>query len=283
VSKQQDWKHLYALFITELLFNHNGTETQSIHNVESRCVLCAFVVKNMQICNAKTINMHIHFIQHVPFEYPSSIIDWVITNNHIYSFTKIYESATYPSVDSFDALIIMGGPMGVYEEDLHDWIVPQTAFIKTAIDANKKVLGVCLGSQFIAKALGSKVYPHTLKEIGWWPVEKVNDQAFIKTLPSTFTTFHWHGDTFDLPTGATHLFKSEGCLQQGFIYNDHVIALQFHMEVKEDLLNDMTDHEKGQLAADTYVQTEQQIHAQLELQVPLQQQFMFSLLQNFLG
>ena len=94
----------------------------------------------------------------------------------------------------------------------------------------------------VAEALGAKVYSHAVKEIGWFPVEKVFNHPLTDFLPPTFTTFHWHGDTFNLPNGAIQLFKTKACDQQGFVYN-HVATLQFHMEVREDLLQEMAAHE----------------------------------------
>jgi len=225
--------------------------------------------------------MKIHFIQHVAFEYPGSLIDWTAEHNHTISFTKIFESIAFPALTGFDMLVIMGGPMGVYEEEKYDWLKKEKPFIKSAIDAKKKVLGICLGAQFIADVLGAKVYPHTLKEIGWWPVEKVNNHPLVQHLPQQFTTFHWHGDTFTLPEGAIHLFKSKGCEQQGFIYNNHVAGLQFHMEVKPDLLNGMTEHERRSLIPEGFVQSEQDIVAGIEKHIPFQKEFMTGFVETF--
>src|ERR1700748_664607 len=133
--------------------------------------------------------MHIHFIQHMPFENPGTIADWVKEKNHFTTYTNIFEGANFPSIDSFDMLVIMGGVMGVYEEDQYEWMAAEKSFIKNSIKANKKVLGICLGSQFIAEALGAKVFPHTKKEIGWFEVEKALPHKLTEHLPQTFTTF----------------------------------------------------------------------------------------------
>ena len=90
--------------------------------------------------------MHIHFIQHMPFENPGSIADWAKEKNYTTSYTKIFEDANFISIDSFDVLVIMGGVMGVYEEDKYEWMKAEKTFIKKSIEANKKVLGVCLGA-----------------------------------------------------------------------------------------------------------------------------------------
>jgi len=226
--------------------------------------------------------MHIHFIQHVAFEYPGSILDWVTESNHTTSFTRIFESTEFPALDVFDLLVILGGPMGVYEEDKYPWLKDEKSFIKAAIEAHKKVLGVCLGSQFIANVLGEEVYPHSLKEIGWWPVQKTGMHSLTAALPEEFTTFHWHGDTFRLPKGAVQLFQSEGCTQQGFVYGRLVAGLQFHMEVKEDLLNGMTEHERSELTGERYVQTEEIIKSYISSEVPKQEGYMKIFMKAFI-
>src|SRR5688572_23524659 len=116
--------------------------------------------------------MRIHFIQHVAFESPGYLLQWAEEHQHTISFTRIYESPVFPSVDDIDWLIVMGGPMGSYQEDQYSWLKAEKEFIRAVIDAGKKVLGICLGSQLVAAALGAKVYPHVQKEIGWWPVKK---------------------------------------------------------------------------------------------------------------
>lgn len=227
--------------------------------------------------------MRIHFIQHMPFEYPASIADWAAEKNYISTYTKVFEDALFPSIDSIDMLVIMGGVMGVYEEDEYYWMPAEKAFIRQAIDAKKKVFGVCLGAQFIAEALGANVYPHTLKEIGWLAVEKVAAHQLTDHLPQPFITFHWHGDTFTLPENAIQLFKTNGCEQQGFVYNNHVAGFQFHMEVKEYLLNGMTENERSELMKDVYVQTEDEIKNLIPHHISQQKKYMHDFLEAFIN
>lgn len=227
--------------------------------------------------------MNIHFIQHVAFEHPGYLLQWAKENDHTISFTKLYDSIVFPTLDSFQMLVIMGGPMGVYEEEKYPWLKDEKSFIRTAIDAKKKVLGICLGSQLIAEVLGSQVYQHTAKEIGWWPVQKIAAHKLTENLSQEFTTFHWHGDTFQLPANCQQLFTSRACNQQGFIYNNHVAALQFHMEVMEDLLNNMILHEKHEIVANTFVQTEQTINNLLPEFVSLQNQYMHYFMDAFIA
>lgn len=226
--------------------------------------------------------MHIHFIQHVAFEYPGSMVDWAADNNFSTSYTKVFEAVEFPALQSFDMLVILGGPMGVYEEETLPWITAEKTFIQQAMGAGKKVFGICLGAQLIASVLGAKVYPHTAKEIGWWPVHKVTGQPLTSMLPEEFTTFHWHGDTYDLPTGAECLFSSAVCNQQGFVYGRNVAGLQFHMEVKEDLLNGMTEHERSELTGQGYVQSEATINNYIPTEVPKQTTYQKAVLDAFL-
>ena len=227
--------------------------------------------------------MRIHFIQHMPFENPGTIADWAKEKNYSTTYTKIFENTDFPSIDSFDMLVIMGGVMGVYEENTYAWMNAEKSFIKKSIKANKKILGICLGAQFVAEALGANVFPHTKKEIGWFEVEKINQHKLTENLPQTFATFHWHGDTFTLPENAIHLFKTNACEQQGFLYNDRVAGLQFHMEVKEDLLNGMTENERAELIKADYVQTEDDIKNLTPKYIGQQKKFMYEFLEAFIA
>lgn len=227
--------------------------------------------------------MHLHFIQHVSFEYPGSLIDWADEYGHTYSFTKIFENEVYPPIHSFDMLIVMGGPMGVYEENEYAWMKTQKQFLKEVIASKKKLLGICLGSQFIAEALGAKVYKHTYNEIGWFDVYKKEKHAVTENLPETCMAFHWHGDTFSLPEGAVQLFRSNACGQQGFIYSDHVMALQFHPEINAKLLYSMIEHERHELVKADFVQEEEDIKKLGEKYLPAQKQFIYSLMDAFVS
>ncbi len=135
--------------------------------------------------------------------------------------------------DDADFLLVMGGPMGVYEADKYAFINDEVAFIKRWIAAGKPILGVCLGSQLMAKALGENVYKGKPgQEIGWYDIT-VKDET-LKILEGPI--FHWHGDTFDLPQDATLLASSEKYAHQAFMYGTNALALQFHPEVTAEQL-----------------------------------------------
>lgn len=178
--------------------------------------------------------MKLHYLQHVHFEDLANIEVWArrqgweITATHLYKFEKL------PSPDEMDWLVVMGGPMNVYEENEHPWLAAEKKFISEAIEKNKIVLGVCLGAQLIADVLGARVFSNRYKEIGWFPVSvrpEAYDSIPFRGFPEEFPAFHWHGDTFSLPPGAAMLAESEACPAQAFSYNaGRVLGLQFHLE-----------------------------------------------------
>jgi GMP synthase-like glutamine amidotransferase len=197
--------------------------------------------------------MRIHYFQHVTFEGLGAIADWAKAKGHTVTVTKWYDNPILPSLLDVDMLIVMGGPMGVYEEDIYPWLITEKAFIREAIAADKPVLGICLGAQLIAAALGARVYPNQQKEIGWFPVQ-FNDGT-------TPTVLHWHGDTFDLPENAILLAESVACKNQAYQYGEKVIGLQFHFEMTPEALDVMISHCEHELIPDTYIQTATEMRA----------------------
>ena len=180
--------------------------------------------------------MRLHYFQHVSFEGLGSIEPWAKGMAYEITSTRLFAKDPFPNLDDIDWLIIMGGPMGIYEEDKYPWLSAEKHYIEQAVEQGKVVLGICLGAQLIADVLGAKVYPNKYKEIGWFPIQKTHETAESRLadfLPKEINAFHWHGDTFDIPTGAIHVAKSAACENQGFIYDDHVVALQFHLETME--------------------------------------------------
>jgi GMP synthase-like glutamine amidotransferase len=178
--------------------------------------------------------MKLHWLQHVPFEGLGYIEEWANNAGIQISCTRLYDQEKLPALGSFDGLVVMGGPMGIHDHDEHPWLIAEKEFIRQAIDADKTVLGICLGAQLMADALGANVYPGPQKEIGWFPIQR--SEGAPELIPDNLTVFHWHGDTFDIPEGALRLASSEGCKNQGFIYNQKAVGLQFHMETTSQSL-----------------------------------------------
>lgn len=223
--------------------------------------------------------MKIHYLQHVPFEGLGCIQHWITKNNHQLTATKFYESAMLPNLNDVDFLIIMGGPMGVYDEDKYKWLAAEKEFIRQTISAGKNVLGICLGAQLIAEVLGAKVYPNKYKEIGWFSVNIEESLSIYSTnLTPQLTVFHWHGDTFDLPKGATLHSSSLVCKNQLFTFNDNVMGIQFHLEATAESIKLFVENGKEELiAAGDYVQSELQILGNTKYIAP-SNQIMFDIL-----
>jgi GMP synthase (glutamine-hydrolysing) len=134
--------------------------------------------------------------------------------------------------DKADLLVILGGPIGAYEEDLYPFLVAELALIGRRLTGGRAMLGICLGAQLIARALGARVYPGPAKEIGWsvLTLTDAGRQGPLATLAAV-PVLHWHGDTFDLPSGAVRLASTASCVNQAFSLDRHVLAFQFHPEV----------------------------------------------------
>lgn len=204
--------------------------------------------------------MNIHYLQHVPFEGLGSIEAWARQNGHTLNATRFYRGEPLPAVETVDMLVIMGGPMNIYEEARYPWFADEKRFIEQIIVAGRRVLGICLGAQLIADVLGAKVYANHDKEIGWFPV-KTTEAASLSKLFSVFPrqldVFHWHGDTFDMPTGAVHVARSAGCAHQAFVYDERVVGLQFHLETTPSSAWQIIAHSEEELVEGRYIQTPQ--------------------------
>lgn len=201
--------------------------------------------------------MRIHYLQHVPFENSANIEVWAKKNGHTVSVTKLYEGEVLPAIDQFQWLIIMGGPMNIYEEADFPWLREEKKFIAQAIESEKIVLGICLGAQLIADVLGGKVVKNNYKEIGWYPVYKTSEakgSEFFSSLPDEFMAFHWHGDTFDIPPNAKRLAFSKACKNQAFQYNDRVMGLQFHLESSATSITKLIENCGEEMVDGEYIQ-----------------------------
>ena len=130
--------------------------------------------------------MKLHYFQHVPFENLASIELWAKNNNFHISSTKFYQDYNSVNIDTIDWLVIMGGPMGIYQDNLYPWLTKEKKYIEKAIKENKIVIGICLGAQLIADVLGAKVYKNKYKEIGWYPVFKseIIDNTIANIFPN---------------------------------------------------------------------------------------------------
>lgn len=201
--------------------------------------------------------MRVLVLHHVPHQ-PKVLQLWADISKQKLDFIDCASAQCFPDSQIYDAFIIMGGPMGV--NDPLPWLAKEISYIQHLVTLNKPVLGICLGAQLIAKALGAEVHRMPEREIGWYPVQKVSRHALSQThqtqqdmfsrdqstqhaealqyiqssktlcLPQEFVPFHWHSDHFDLPKHAVHLYKSEACENQAFAIGEHILGLQFHLD-----------------------------------------------------
>lgn len=201
--------------------------------------------------------MRLHYFQHVPFEGLAGIERWAVKEGLQISRTRFFEDDPLPKLEDIDLLVIVGGPMSVNDERDYPWLADEKHFIDRAIRAGKPVLGICLGAQMIASVLGAKVYRNKEKEIGWFPVEltKAGRESCLRVIGKRRTVFHWHGETFDLPSGARHLAKSAVCRNQAFQYGDSVIGLQFHLEMTPQSLKAIIRHCRKEILPARFIQS----------------------------
>jgi GMP synthase (glutamine-hydrolysing) len=208
--------------------------------------------------------LRIHHLQHVSFEGLGTMESYFLLRDHQLSSTHLYIGQSLPSIDEFDWLIVMGGPMGVYDEIKYPWLNEVKSLIQKSINSDKVVLGICLGAQLIADVLGAKVYKNEYREIGWFPIERkinANQSIVADVFPKTLDVFHWHGDTFELPKGAHLLASSEACRNQGFIIEDRVVGLQFHLETTPASAALLIENCRNELDGSKFVQDENEIMA----------------------
>lgn len=188
--------------------------------------------------------------KNVNTEGPGTIEVFLKENRIPYTIIDFSRGETVPDMEVFDTLVMLGGPMSVNESNLFPYIDREEALVREFASKGKNILGVCLGSQIMAKALGARVYKGDEKEIGWYDIELSEDGTTdplmlkLATHPGTgdlskkIKVFHWHGETFDMPEGAVRLAGSRLFRNQAFRYGDRAYAFQFHIEVEKEMVYD---------------------------------------------
>ena len=200
------------------------------------------------ILHLKTKVMSILILKNIAAEGPGTIEDFLVHNNMHYTIIDVARHAI-DSASGYDTLIMLGGPMSVNDEAEYPYLTQEMKLAGQFITEGKKVLGVCLGAQLMAKALGAKVYPGPEKEIGWFDIELTDgglqDPLMSHLAPDNRSckVFHWHGETFDIPQGAERLAASDLYPNQAFRYGNKAYAFQFHIEVARQTIFDWLKHE----------------------------------------
>ena len=209
--------------------------------------------------------MKIQVILHASFEPTGVIQDWTADNGHELIEVYPYRGEQLKGLDSFDALLIMGGPQSPLEAEKYPYLFDEMALIREAILTKKKVLGICLGAQLIGQALGADAERSPYKEIGVWPVELTavgEVDAMLYEFPQRFEVAHWHNDMPGLPEGAEVLATSPGCPRQIIRFRDHVYGFQCHPEMTLSVMTRLSDHCSEDLDGSEYVQSREELLAQ---------------------
>jgi GMP synthase-like glutamine amidotransferase len=227
--------------------------------------------------------MKIHFLEHVFFETPAYIETIARNKNYSFEKTRLFSDDPFPKQSDFDLLVIMGGPMNVYEIGKYPWLKKEKQFIASAIENKKKIIGICLGAQLLADVLGAKVLKNDHKEIGWYEVHrtaKSKDINLLENIPDSFFAFHWHSDTFEIPQGAICIGSSLACRNQGFIYDNSIIGLQFHLELTAPDISGLIKNCGDEIIKAKYIQTEEEIISKSEFMINNTQKHMEILIEN---
>ena len=186
--------------------------------------------------------MNVLVLQHASFEGIGNLAGPLARLGCTVRYARLFERATLPPLEGSDLVMAMGGPMSVNDEASFAWLAAEKSFLRQAMEADVRLLGVCLGAQLIASALGARVYRNPVKEIGWFAVNGVQGDVDAFRFPPQFPAFHWHGETFDLPSGAVRLARTRACDNQAFQIGRRVIGLQFHLEATPENVEAMIEH-----------------------------------------
>ena len=202
--------------------------------------------------------MRVHVLQHVPFEGPGRLADGLAARGAQLRTSRLWAGDPLPAARELDWLVALGGPMSANDEATLPWIAEEKRLLADAVRAGRRVLGICLGAQLLAAALGAAVRRNPEREIGWFPVEPAPEAAaspFASLFRGRLEAFHWHGETFELPPGALPLARSAACARQAFCLGPRVVGLQFHLETTPEGARALAEHCAGDLAPGAFVQT----------------------------
>jgi len=167
------------------------------------------------------------------------------------------QAPSLPEPEDLDCLVVLGGPMSAWDDAGHPWLIEEKRLIEGVLQAGKPVLGICLGAQLLADVLGARTYRGPHAEVGWCDLQTTEESRHhpvAEVLPERFETFLWHGDTFDLPTGALRIARSAAYDNQGFLWGP-ALALQFHLEVRPDWVQRLACRDADQLVEGPFSQT----------------------------
>lgn len=194
--------------------------------------------------------MSVLICKNISIEGPGTIEDFLVAKAIPFTVVDLSKGEAVPDAKDFQTLVMMGGPMSVNEDDIYPYIKTEEALVREFAAHDKRILGICLGAQLMAKALGGRVYKGDHKEIGWYDIELTEGglrdplMRRLATHPQAgdfwrrFKVFHWHGETFTIPEGAERLASSALFHNQAFRYGKKAYAFQFHIEVRKEMVYD---------------------------------------------
>lgn len=225
--------------------------------------------------------MRVHCLSHVPHEGPGILRELVARRGGTLTEWRLFESPQLPALDAIDWLIIMGGPMSVNDAPKLSWMPAEQALIRALVEQIQAggpghALGICLGAQFLAQALGAKVAPLPEQEIGWWPVHLSATPGPLGDWPTAFAAFHWHGEGLALPAGCENLASSAQCPHQAFACGPRILGLQFHAEMTPTEVRVLIDAHRP-LPSGVAVQSAQQMLSAPERYAALNQRLLATL------
>ncbi len=229
--------------------------------------------------------MRIHYFQHVEYAGRAFIPGWMAANGHELIRVMVPQADALPDATDIDALIIVGGPMSIWEVRRHPWLAAEKQLLAELLDRDRPVLGICLGAQLMAEHLGVIVKACNHLKIGWYPIElntAIEETWLRSVLPERFESFFWHGDGFQLPTDAVAIARDGAEACQGFVWR-RSIALQFHLEVTPQWARHLVTRDADQLTPAPYVQGAETILAKPDELYRRNNVLMSSLLGGWLG
>jgi GMP synthase-like glutamine amidotransferase len=220
-------------------------------------------------------------LQHSPTEIPGTLLDWHRERSRDFHVHLAYAGGPFPSAKDHGWLVILGGPMNLDEEAKYPWLREEKAFLRDWLAVNKPVLGICLGGQLLAQALGARVGRNELREVGFHEVRRTPEQhPAFRRWPSAIPVYQYHEDTFALPPGAQRLAESPACANQAFALGRRAVGLQFHPESTHDWIrSNAASITKG--AGETWVQTPAETEALTPARLKPMTEAFFNLLDDF--
>lgn len=200
-------------------------------------------------------------LEHAENEGAGKIAKWAQERGHQLTSVRLDLGEALPPLEEVDFLVVMGGAPNIYQDRDFPFLNAERAYVEQFALAEKPMLGVCLGAQLIADALGGRVTQNPVREIGWYPIEVENRDPLFAGFPAECLVFHWHGDTYSLPPGAVRMAKSAVCENQAFVFGDRIVGLQFHVELSAEAASAFTVGAEHALQPEEWVQSAEVIRA----------------------